>query len=154
MVYRWFAICAFTFASTLALTWDSRQEFVIGMISDSKNTDGPEQNEKRIIEAERSSDRAVFQKLLADDSITIGPDGRRRTKVETIAIIHSIPAQNVTASDFVVLPAGRDASIVNYTVDAVLPSGVKRRHTATSIWVRRQNAWRMLFHQGTEVSSN
>ena len=114
----------------------------------------PLSNEKRIIQAERTSNAQVFQELLTEDAIAVGPDGGRRNKGELVAIIRSLPPQKVTASDFVVMKAGRDVEIVAYTVDAVLPDGVISRRTATSVWVRHEGGWRMLFHQGTETARN
>ena len=112
----------------------------------------PRKNEQRILDAERSRDLPVFQELLADGCITIGPDGRRHTKAELLEIIRRIPKQNVTASDFVVIPAGRDAVLINYRVSVILPDGTTRQHTATSIWVHRGGSWRMQFHQGTHIA--
>ena len=124
---------------------------VIAQESSSAQTE-PRQNEQRILDAERSRDLSVFQELLADGCITIGPDGRRHTKAELLEIIRRIPRQNVTASDFVVIPAGRDAVVINYLVSAVLPDGTTRQHSATSIWVHGGGSWRMQFHQGTQIA--
>jgi len=111
----------------------------------------PLDNEKRIVEAERTADLNVFNELLAETCITIGPDGHRHSKSDTLNILRSIPAQQVTASDFVVLPAGRDAAIVNYVVTSVMPNGSIHKHTASSVWVRQRKGWFLIFHQGTSI---
>jgi len=105
----------------------------------------------RIIEAERNGDIQVFKELLADNCITIGPDGKRHHKAEVLEILRTIHKQNVTATDFVVLPAGRDAAIVNYVVNTLVLDGSTRQHTASSVWVRHGRGWQMVFHQGTEI---
>jgi hypothetical protein len=111
----------------------------------------PLDNEKRIVEAERTADLNIFNELLSDTCITIGPDGHRHPKSEILQILRSIPPQQVTASDFVVLPAGRDAAIVNYVVTSVMPNGSIQKHTASSVWVRQRKGWFLLFHQGTNI---
>lgn len=116
-----------------------------------KQQASPRDYENQILDAERSGDVKVFDKLLAESCITIGPDGKRRSKAELIEIIRTIPKQNVTASDFLEVPAGRDVVLVNYVVTSLLPDGKSRQHTATSVWVRRRGRWIMQFHQGTEI---
>src|SRR5262245_13154120 len=111
----------------------------------------PKENEERIIAAERTADLKVFEELLAEQAITVGPDGRRHNKSEMLDILRSIPPQNVTASDFVIVGAGRDATIVNYVVKTTLRDGSDREHTSTSVWVRQNSSWRMVFHQGTQI---
>ena len=111
----------------------------------------PLDNEKRIVEAERTADLRTFDELLAESCITIGPDGHRHPKSEILQILRSLPPQQVTASDFVVLPAGRDAAIVNYIVTSVMPNGSIHKHTASSVWVRQRKGWFLVFHQGTDT---
>ena len=111
----------------------------------------PRDYEMRIIDAERNGDMPVFEELLADNCVTIGPDGKRHSKAEVLEILRSLQKQNVAATDFTVLPAGRDAAIVNYVVNGVAPNGLTRQHIASSVWVRRGRGWRMVFHQGTEL---
>ena len=112
-------------------------------------TNEPLDNEKRMIQAERNGDLKVFEDLMAAEAVTVGPDGERRNKTELIAIMRTLPPQNVTASEFVVMNAGANVEIVSYMVDSLLPDGGRRRHTASSVWVRRDGNWKMLFHQGT-----
>jgi hypothetical protein len=110
---------------------------------------GPQASEMRILEAERKADLAVFRELLAEQFIEIGPDGARYDKAAVLRIIASHPPQVVTASDFAVIPAGRDAAVVNYVVESTLPDGSHRRHTASSVWARQGSGWILVFHQGT-----
>ena len=111
----------------------------------------PRDYEIQIIEAERNGDISVFEKLLADNCVTIGPDGKRHGKAEVLKILRSIQKQSITATDFIVLPAGRDAAIVNYVVTVATPDGSTRQHTASSVWLRTKGGWQMVFHQGTEI---
>ena len=110
----------------------------------------PMECEHQIIEAERTADIEVFERLLASDLVAIGPDGRRHTKTEMLQIFKAIPPKQVSASDFMEVPAGRDAVIVNYVVSQLSATGITR-HTATSVWVRRGRQWHMVFHQGTAI---
>lgn len=110
---------------------------------------GPQANEMRILAAERKADLAVFRELLAEQFIEIGPDGARYDKRAVLQIIAANPPQVVTASDFVVIQAGRDAAVVNYIVESTMPDGSHRRHTASSVWARQGSGWMLVFHQGT-----
>ncbi len=64
---------------------------------------GPQVNEMRILNAERTAELAVFRELLAEQFVEIGPDGTRYDKSAVLRIIGSHPPQVVTASDFVVI---------------------------------------------------
>ena len=110
----------------------------------------PTECEQEIIAAERTANIHVFERLLANDLVAIGPDGKRHTRTEMLQILKTTPAQQVSASDFLEVPAGRDAVIVNYVVTQPAATGT-RRHTATSVWVRRSGQWNMVFHQGTAI---
>jgi hypothetical protein len=110
---------------------------------------GPRANEMRILEAERKADLAVFRELLAEPFIEIGPDGARYDQAAVLRIIASHAPQVVGASDFVVIPAGSDAAVVNYVVESTLPDGSHRRHAASSVWARQGSGWILVFHQGT-----
>jgi hypothetical protein len=108
------------------------------------------QCEQRILAAERSRDIHVFEELLSERLVAIGPDGKRYTKDSMLRILKSIPAQQVTASDFLEIPIDHNAVVVNYVVTQKLPAGT-RQHTATSIWLLKGQNCSMIFHQGTVI---
>jgi hypothetical protein len=106
--------------------------------------------EEQILEAERTKNMVVFRELLSDKLVAIGPDGRRHSRQEMLDLLQAIPPQPVTATDFVQLPAGDNAVIVNYLVSQPTDAGT-RRHVATSVWVSSGKTWTMIFHQGTAI---
>ena len=114
---------------------------------------GPQANEMRILQAERTADLTVFRALLDEHFIEIGPDGARYDKAAVLRIIASMPPQVVTTSGFIVIPAGHDAAVVNYVVESTLSDGSHRRHTASSVWARRGADWTLVFHQGTAITT-
>ncbi len=90
--------------------------------------------------------------LLADDFLEIGASGRVFDRDELIKELARERPFFWTISDFVARPLAPDIIMVTYRLVARTGSErTPRRSLRTSIWKKSNDAWRMVFHQGTAV---
>jgi hypothetical protein len=93
---------------------------------------------------------ASADRLLTDDFVEIGSSGRVWTRRDILAMLSEESPLRREASDFRVVAIADGAALVTYrVVRHDTPAIVTRR---SSIWVRRDERWQMLFHQGTPNS--
>jgi hypothetical protein len=90
---------------------------------------------------------ARVSELLAEGFIEFGSSGRVFTKEQAVASLRSESTTLFTVTQFKVQWLASHIALVTYRVsrDAEQPSHSLR----SSIWERRQERWRMIFHQGT-----
>jgi hypothetical protein len=95
----------------------------------------------------------ALSSLLAEEFCEFGSSGRTYTKQ---AIIDYLPTQSplgVSIDDFSVTILAAGVALVKYRAarrsQSVPGESISLR---SSLWVRRDNRWQMIFHQGTKVS--
>jgi|SRR5215207_4390391 len=106
----------------------------------------------RVVALERSlltravrRDRARLERLLHPDFVEIGASGRRWSRAEMLDALPDEPSlDDVEAFDLVAQQLAPDVVLVTYSTRRATTS-VHR----SSIWVRRDGAWVVRFHQGT-----
>ena len=97
----------------------------------------------------RSSPEAT-RALLAEDFVEFGSSGRVLDRAAVEASVAGQPAFGSRIDDFVVRALSRDAALTTYRLSAWPVSGGPAKVTLrSSVWVRREGRWVMLFHQGT-----
>ncbi len=106
-----------------------------------------EEAERALLDPDIRADRRALEELIADDFIEFGTSGRvydKKTLIETIAGEEQVP---VLIRDFSTRELAPDVALVTYRT--VGQSG--RAAHRSSIWVRIDGSWRMVFHQGTPL---
>ena len=84
--------------------------------------------------------------VLDEHFVEIGASGRRWTREATIsALVAESPTPGVSIEDFEVDEVLPGVVIARFA--SLHPGG--RRVVRSSVWVRRNDAWRLRFHQGT-----
>ena len=90
--------------------------------------------------------------LVADDFFEIGASGRTYTKAEVLAAIETAPLRKFTLEGFKVVASGEGWALVSYRAGerTAYASSTSLRST---LWVERAGKWRIVFHQGTTITS-
>lgn len=100
--------------------------------------------EERLLHPDRETDRRALTSLLADDFKEFCTSGRIFNLQQlTHALVSSTP-RAATMSHFYVTPLADGVALATYHI----ATAVSTSHHS-SIWVRRNNHWQLLFHQGT-----
>jgi uncharacterized protein (TIGR02246 family) len=99
--------------------------------------------ERTWLNAEKTHDAATFEKLVADDWMAIGPDGKTQTKAERAAAISSAKVSDAIMGDMKVRVFG-DTAIVTGTDDETSTEGGKEvtdHYVWTDVFIKRNGRW-------------
>ena|SRR5216684_7059873 len=106
------------------------------------------------LNAEKNHDTAAFEKIVADDWIAIGADGKSQTKAQRAAEIEGAHITAATMGDMKVRVFG-DTAVVTGTDDEVTTTedGKKSRdHYAwTDVFVKRNGKWLAVASQTAQI---
>ena len=92
---------------------------------------------------------AFFADLMTDDAVMVFP-GTVMTKRESLAAMTSArPWASYRLLDLRVLRVGTGGRLVLYRAVAKRAAGVEYDALMTSIYIRRSDGWKMVFHQQT-----
>ncbi len=112
--------------------------------------------EIEILADQKRRDFSTVEALLADDFHEIGGSGRLYSKPEVMQALPEIQVMDYPCEDFQVLFVGAECAIV------VFKATVRRVHRGqaqstrayrSSTWVKRDGAWRLVFHQATPLAA-
>ena len=91
--------------------------------------------------------------LLDEHFFEIGASGRIYDKSQTIdAEIQDVNA-GLPLPDFSVRRLGAEVVLVTYRSVQLLPDGSTKEARRSSIWVKKEKKWRIVFHQGTLLNT-
>jgi ribonuclease HI len=103
--------------------------------------------ELRLLDPEVRADRGEVERLLHPDFREIGASGRLWDRDSMVAALARDPGTGATASEMVAREVADGAVLVTYVAESA--AGRSRR---SSLWVRCEDGWRVLFHQGSAVA--
>ena len=95
------------------------------------------------------ADPRQLDHLLADDFIEVGSSGRIYDKQTLIAMLAGEEPAPVSVLEFSTRKLGPGVALVTYRTIGQTGLTVRR----SSIWVRTKGRWRLVFHQGTPIST-
>lgn len=101
-----------------------------------------------LLDPEVRSNPDRVRDLLHDDFIEFGSTGRVYDKRILVDMLRGETPSTVVIRDFTVRQLSSDTALVTYR--SVGRSGQEARRS--SVWVRQDGQWRMVFHQGTRIS--
>jgi glyoxylase I family protein len=114
-------------------------------------------SEKDILDARKRRDLSAIAAVLADGFHEIGKGGRSYAKPE---IIHALndPAEitDYSVEQFRLLPVNPRCVIVTYIATVQRSFQGKdeiTRSYRSSTWIEQAGSWRIIFHQGTPIST-
>ena len=106
--------------------------------------------EESHLRADIRSSPDAMRALLADDFVEFGSSGRVFDRAAVEASVAGQPAFGSRIDDFAVRALSPDAALTTYRLSAWPASGGPVKVTLrSSIWMRRDGRWVMVFHQGT-----
>lgn len=109
--------------------------------------------EERLLRPGFRRSRPAVSALLAEDFIEYGSSGRIFDKQQILDLLGAEPEQRIAIAQFEARPLSADVVLVTYR--SIRPDGPPEPGAAflrSSLWVRRQGRWQIVFHQGTRAA--
>jgi hypothetical protein len=100
--------------------------------------------ELRLLDPEVRADRAEVERLLHPEFREIGAFGRLWDRESIVAALAEDPGTGATASEVEAREVAEGVVLVTYVAESAAG-----RSWRSSLWVRCEDGWRVLFHQGT-----
>lgn len=108
--------------------------------------------EEKLLQPDFRRNRSVVAALLADDFREFGSSGRAWTKQQILNHLETEVHFEAAMCDFDAIELAAGAVLVTYRI-TTLRSGEKAAQSLrSSIWIKRDDHWQMLFHQGTPIT--
>ena len=104
--------------------------------------------EADLVTAENKHDAGLFEKVVADDWVNVGPTGQtRRSKAQVVAALREVnlPYQ-VTTKDTVVHIFG-NAAVLTFTKQYTNNEGATSSESLVHVFTRENNDWKLRFSQ-------
>ena len=110
------------------------------------------QLEKQLLNSatERSAD--FVTSLLSPDFQEFGTSGLVYVRADIVDALADEPATTTSAEDLDLRVISSDAALLTYKSTKAVGGAASVRALRSSLWVRRDGEWRMLFHQGTRIA--
>ena len=105
--------------------------------------------EERLLDPEIRRDRSAVASLLVPEFVEFGSSGRVFTREHVLGLLENEEPRRIGLRDFAVAllaPAVALATWRSVRIDGPEPGTSFLR---SSLWVRRDGRWQMIFHQGT-----
>ena len=109
--------------------------------------------EERLAMPAATETRETLAPLLAAEFREFGSSGR---VFETTSVLDALLAPGrprLVLEEFRAVAVADGAALVTYVSKSVAGPGWKPPSLRSSLWVRRENRWQMLFHQGTRLDA-
>lgn len=92
--------------------------------------------------------------LLADEFLEFGGSGVAFDREAAIRSVAGESGYRATIEDYSVRFASPDAALATYRLSSQCDGAAEVRRTLrSSLWVRRDGGWQLLFHQGTPLKA-
>ena len=105
--------------------------------------------ELRLLDPAVRRDRAEVERLLHPQFREIGASGRTWDRASMVAALAEDPGTATRASGVEARLVGDGVMLVTYVADSAAGRSIR-----SSLWVRGEDGWRVLFHQGTRCLTN
>jgi hypothetical protein len=102
--------------------------------------------EQKLLQPDIRRDPKALDSLLADEFREFGSSGRIFDKRSVIEALHQESHSAFSIRDFSVVLVADGVALATYVAVSANTSSLR-----SSLWVMRDDQWRMLFHQGTRV---
>lgn len=108
--------------------------------------------EKKLVDPDLRRTPEKLAPLLANDFIEFGSSGHAYDKQRVLFLLRKQAPARLLIEEFRMIPLSDSAALVTYRAGSDSTRTTAARYSLrSSLWVLRQGAWQMLFHQGTNV---
>jgi hypothetical protein len=107
--------------------------------------------ERALLTGTVRTDAAALDALLAEEFREFGASGRTYTKNEIVEALRVESSVVLALKDFRAERIGEGIVLVTYRSSRSEVGHATRHALRSSIWVRRDGRWQIVFHQGTVV---
>ncbi len=109
--------------------------------------------EERLLQPDFRRSRSAVSALLADDFIEYGSSGRVFDKQQILDLLEGELPSRMTMTGFSARRLSPEIVLVTYR--SIRPDGPPEpgaTYLRSSLWVRRDGRWQIVFHQGTRAA--
>jgi hypothetical protein len=107
--------------------------------------------EQQLLQPSTRRDAAALTSLLAEDFREFGSSGRIYTRHQIIDQLAAESPRHITLSDPFCRQLSEDIALLTYRSTRTIALNVSSHALRSSVWVRRDGRWQMIFHQGTPI---
>jgi hypothetical protein len=118
-----------------------------------ESTEQLRQLEESLLSGSLRRNVAEVAPFLAEDFREFGRSGTAYTKSEILAFLEAEEEIRVVMKDFACTWIADDVALLTYRSEREDGDSMRIAALRSSLWVRRDVRWQMLFHQGTPVKS-
>jgi hypothetical protein len=111
--------------------------------------------EKKLLDPELRKNADKLAPLLGDDFVEFGSSGHAYDKRRTLFLLRKQQPKKLVIEEFRVIEIGPSAALVTYRAGSESGRVEGAKYSLrSSLWMQRNGAWQMVFHQGTPVSED
>jgi hypothetical protein len=107
--------------------------------------------EQQLLEPSTRHDAAALTSLLAENFREFGSSGRIYTRQQIIDALAEEPPRSITHSDTCCQQLAEDIALLTYRSTRTIALDTASHALRSSLWIKRDNRWQLLFHQGTPI---
>ena len=107
--------------------------------------------EQQLLQPSTRRDATALTSLLAGDFREFGSSGRIYTRQQIIDQLAAESPRHITLSDPLCRQLAEDIALLTYRSTRTIALKAASHALRSSLWVRRDGRWQMLFHQGTPI---
>jgi len=109
--------------------------------------------EERLAMPSASESQESLALILAAEFREFGSSGRVFERASVLGVLLAGGRPQLKFEEFLATPVSGEAALVTYVARSVAGPGWKPPSLRSSLWVRRDNRWQMVFHQGTRLAA-
>ncbi|MGA7158439.1 MAG: DUF4440 domain-containing protein [Acidobacteriaceae bacterium] len=98
-------------------------------------------------------DAARVAELLADDFCEFGRSGQVYSKAEVLELLRDEVEMQMAMTEFACRVVAEDVALVTYRSHRAVQGAEAISALRSSLWVRRDGRWQIVFHQGTPLDA-
>jgi hypothetical protein len=110
-------------------------------------------SEERLAMPSASESRESLGALLAEDFCEFGSSDRITDATSTLDALIAGGRPRIMFEEFKATPVADGVVLVTYVSRSVWEPGWKPTALRSSLWIRREGRWQIVFHQGTRLLS-
>lgn len=107
--------------------------------------------EEKLLTSDFRRNREAVSELLAEEFREFGSSGRIWNKQEILDALKLEPPFEAAMEEFQVTEIAPGAVLATYSIIMRHSASRSRTSLRSSVWIRRSDGWKMIFHQGTAI---